>query len=139
MIKIEEGLWQSGLMIGAGERWAKARPEVIWQLTEDVPEYPRIEECQGVVKIVSPIEDDDRTTMSDEVFARLWSIAKFVAGRQVLTVCMAGQNRSGLASALILLARHGYSGKAAIKVVRAAAPPRNMYADDPTQRRPSVS
>ena len=114
MLKIEEGLVQTGLMIGAGELWFQAKPEVIWQLTEDLSDFPRIEESDGFVKIVTPIPDDERHPLDREVLERLWSIARFVADKRVLTVCAAGQNRSGLASALILIARHGISGDEAI-------------------------
>jgi len=62
--------------------------------------------------------NDDPNGTDPETYANLKTLAKFVRNQRVLTVCQAGQNRSGLVSALILKAR-GFTTEQAISTVQA--------------------
>ena len=64
-----------------------------------------------------PIPDDDQG-IPQERLMELWALTGAVKRKKVLTVCQAGQNRSGLASAMILMHR-GLSAQQAIMTVQA--------------------
>lgn len=69
---------------------------------------------EGVEHIYFPINDDANGT---EHFEDVRKLAQQLAPRRVLTICHMGENRSGLLSALILVAR-GMSNEAAIALVQ---------------------
>ena len=121
--RIEDGLYQGAMRIVV-EHWPEIRNavDVVLILAHSVEFIPEEYE-PGIVKIVMPIPDDPNG-LDQERWDRLWSICEFVKDKRVLTVCHMGENRSGLASAMILMAR-GRSPAEAIRLIRASGPARS--------------
>ena len=119
--QIEPGLWQGAMRLVAEE----GLPEDVDVVLICAHEVERIDVGydSGIVKIVFPVPDEP-SGLDAETFTRLMDLCFWVARRRVLTVCHMGENRSGLASCLILMAR-GKTAEEAIAAIRASGPPRS--------------
>ena len=119
--RVAEGLYQ-GAMRYVAERWSEIRGtvDVVLILAHEVEFIPA--EYIGPWKIVFPIPDDPNG-LDPDTWERLRDLVGWIAQaqRRVLTVCHMGENRSGLASALLLIER-GCCPADAINLVRAAGP-----------------
>lgn len=74
----------------------------------------------GVERVAFPFIDAP-DGLSEERFLELAALCRELSSRRVMTVCEAGENRSGLASALVLVGR-GLSPSEALAVVRSHGP-----------------
>lgn len=83
-------------------------------------EKVRLPESERVEVIRFPI-GDIQLGLDRWTFDRLSEICKRIALKNVLTLCFRGENRAGLASALILVHR-GYSPEEAIQTVQSNGP-----------------
>jgi len=90
--------------------------DVIWLMADMVEQLPA-----KVPLLQTPIPDDPNG-LPDALFAYLQRWAKVLSGVRVLTVCHMGENRSGLASALLLMAQ-GKTAQGAIAAIRASGTP----------------
>lgn len=91
--------------------------DVVWILAPLAEPIPG----DGLPILWSPIPDDPNGVPSYTLKQlRFW--AELLQNKRVLTCCHMGENRSGLASALLLIAQ-GKSAQEAIDTVRAAGPP----------------
>ena len=109
MKQIAEKLWQGSAMLGYEMPedievvfwlcggWADLRDEPQIWIYYTIPDNP---------------EGLDKTT-----FFKLWQLVNTFAGCSILTVCAAGENRSGLVAAMTLIAR-GMEVEEAIKTVQ---------------------
>lgn len=109
--KITDRLFQGGFP-PPGDRLSNAGLDVLVLAAaehQDASLYPR------VTVICAPGDDDTRRHRLDQFIDGWRSAATQVvehvkAGRNVLVTCMAGQNRSGLITALVLRELTGWSG-----------------------------
>lgn len=74
-------------------------------------------------RIVRVPYDDSSAALTSSVLRMLHKAADELTfehkeGKQVLITCMAGRNRSGLLTALVLMKRFGFSGAQAIEMVK---------------------
>lgn len=80
----------------------------------------------GITAVCAPMHDVANGPTPDEVRRAVRAANQVVAalrsGRKVLSTCAAGRNRSGLVTALALVAYHKISGTEAANRVRAARP-----------------
>jgi len=121
--KILDHLYQGG-MPPPGDGLKQAGVDVLvlcakqWQ---DDTAYP------GLVVIKAPGDDDARPHRMMQ-FIDVWRLAAELvvdhvkSGRNVLVTCMAGQNRSGIVSAMAVCMLTGCSGKEAVDLVSSRRP-----------------
>ena len=116
--EVEPGLYQGAMRIVV-ENWEEIRGAIdVVLICAHTVEFIPEEYIPAVTKIVFCIPDDPNG-LDEETLARLRAICEFVKDQRVLTVCHMGENRSGLASALILIAR-GRTSQEAIRLIRAS-------------------
>jgi hypothetical protein len=108
MKQITEGLWQSPAHLAGN---ALNNFDVVFWMCGGSPIAP-----WGTILIDYAIPDDPNG-LDPAVYADLVALADMFGARNVLTVCAAGENRSGLMSVLTLKAR-GMPTEAAIKLVQ---------------------
>ena len=113
--EISEGLWQV-----SAKHWPDEVPDVdvviyAWPLPITIDGHPPL---GGVHYVQVTFGDHDHAPMDDAVWDSLVALTRAHAGRRVMTVCKEGKNRSGLMSALILVAR-GVPVEEAIALVKA--------------------
>jgi len=113
MKQIAEGLWQTGTL--HEERIPINDVDVVFWMCGQAPPAPF-----GKILIDYPIPDDP-DGLPKEVFQDLWALACALRDKNILTVCNAGENRSGLVSVLVLLAR-GLNVERAISIVQENGP-----------------
>jgi hypothetical protein len=106
MHEVEEGLWQSSAYDAA--RMPLTTDFMLWLCYESSPPHD-----SRVFYFPIP---DSAEGLSIEHFWGLYGICQVLEGRTVTTVCAMGQNRSGLASAMILIARGWRVGDAIARV-----------------------
>lgn len=111
MKQISAHLWQSDAHSAA----PPTDDAVIYWMCGNAPAAPL-----GCVMVDFPIHDSDKG-VPPEVFKDLVHLAFTFAHRPVLTVCQCGENRSGLMSALTLIAR-GFAVDRAIEIVQLNGP-----------------
>lgn len=117
MKQIAEGLWQDGV------HWFDAGPPLPdVEVVIFASEYDHRMVPDGADGIEMPFPDD-ANGVSPTILEALRGLCAGVAHRRVLTVCSVGENRSGLLSALILMAR-GMSAEDAISTVQKNGPAR---------------
>jgi len=97
--KIDEGLYQTGTLI--------------WEESDVPPDVDVVLFCakvepamvpEGGTTLVFQFEDSERGVPPDK-WEALVHLCASIADQKVMTVCQAGENRSGLASALVLIGR----------------------------------
>lgn len=78
----------------------------------------------GLEVVHAPIDDAEisRSDVATAGQAVVDLLEIVLSGRRVLVTCAQGKNRSGLVSALLLVARYGLSGADAAAVIRCARP-----------------
>lgn len=84
--------------------------------------------CPSLSLICAPLDDVEDAWALPGIVKTATEVAQRVKqrldeGKRVLVICQAGRNRSGLISALTLIARLGISGMEAVSRVRAARDP----------------
>ena len=100
--QIAAGLWQ-GALVHVLDEWEEITEEVdVVLVMAEVAGNPFPWTGKNLNILLDPI-DDDPSGAAD--FSRLKALAVAFCDQRVLTVCHAGENRSGLMSALILRAR----------------------------------
>lgn len=104
MIQITPYLYQTGLAVES-----------------DPEDWP--DEC--LVLDMTFIDDADYKPMDEDLWdivrARVMEAIRKAAGKPIVTMCMAGENRSGLASAIILVERDGMPVGEAIRLIHSKA------------------
>lgn len=95
MYRIHDDLYQSPARVAKTHDfdvvfWMKASP-------------PKAQFGKQIV-IDFPVPDSEKGLEQDQI-ETLWSLVNSVKDKKILTVCQAGQNRSGLVSAMVLMAR----------------------------------
>jgi hypothetical protein len=76
-----------------------AGADIVWLMADEVERIP-----SGIPVLRTPI-DDNANGLPDETVTGLYKWACVLRGANVCTVCHMGENRSGLASVLLMLAR----------------------------------
>ncbi len=109
--RLIDDLYQAPAAGVTAESLAVESIEVIWSLVPASFSLPTV---------LTPVPDDARG-LSDKTLELLWAVANGLAGFRLLIVCRAGENRSGLAAALVLMAR-GLSVEQAIAQVQERGP-----------------
>ncbi len=111
MCRILDDLYQGPASAITAQMLVAESIEVVWSL---VPvDFP--------VPTVCTLIADDAQGLPTDTLELLWAIANGLACFRVLTVCRAGENRSGLAAALILMVR-GHPVETAIRQVQEYGP-----------------
>ena len=110
MFRVAEGLYQTGLFLWSDDSEPPEVDVVLFCAGEDVRMLP-----PGAESVQFRF-DDIEEGLPAERFAALLALCERLAGKRVMTVCAAGENRSGLASALILVARGMTPFEALLKV-----------------------
>lgn len=92
---------------------------------EEGIDYPLV--VPGLTIRFAPMDDDreagiDAYTITTAKKAAAWTLGMLNAGKRVLVTCMAGRNRSGLVSALVLMTRRGLTGEEAVAYIQAKRP-----------------
>lgn len=115
--EIAERLWQAGVEWLPPELptvdliiHAVPLPDALWQLQRHPP-------ASLAPRIFVPFGDHTHEDMPDATWDTLVALSKAHRHRRVLAVCSQGKNRSGLISALILIAR-GHGAEDAIAQVQ---------------------
>ena len=111
---VAPGLKQ-GALAHVSQRWPVEDVDVVLLMADEIEKIP----C--TVPVFTFSIADDPHGMPDDEFWRLYATVRLFAPWRVLTVCHMGENRSGLASVMILVAR-GMPVKDAIATVRRAGP-----------------
>lgn len=115
--RIDEGLWQAGV------QWLPDELPEVDVILHAVPLPPKLWQQQRhpppdlAPRIFVPFGDHTHAPINTAVWDSLIALTKAHAQRRVLTICSQGKNRSGLMSALILIAR-GVSVETAIAQVK---------------------
>ena len=73
--------------------------EVVFWMIPEPPQTP-----EGAIVVHYPIDDNDQG-LDEDVFLRLYHLVDSLSDLRILTVCHAGENRSGLVSTMTLIAR----------------------------------
>ena len=108
--EIAPGLYQAAWTDAS--TWTGGSVDVLVYMAGDAQVNPNIPQ------ISFPIDDNAEGC---DRFADVQTLAKSLASKQVLTVCQIGENRSGLLSALILVAR-GWDPISAVTTVQYHGP-----------------
>lgn len=117
--KIYEGLYQ-GSIPPPGTLLQEKKFDVLVLTAKD---WQNAEAYPGVTVVLAPGDDDERPHRLERFLPTWKEAAKLVAeyvnqDKKVLVTCMAGQNRSGLVTALALHELTGWSGTICVQHVR---------------------
>lgn len=100
MKRIAEGLWQASAM--RGFEIPKEAEVVFWLCGNAPKKHHALSTDRTLIDFEIP---DDPTGLPDAVFQDLVEYARDYKDAGIITVCAMGENRSGLMSALVLIAR----------------------------------
>lgn len=114
--QIADKLWQGALAHVSQDGYPEG-VEVVLLMAERVEALPN---AANVPVLYLPIPDNP-DGLTEEQFAQVYGLCRAVQGACVLTICHMGENRSGLASALLLCLR-GMEPAAAVKLVQTNGP-----------------
>src|SRR3990167_6331127 len=119
--RIDDRLYQ-GAMRFVSEQWQcvleDIEPDVVLLMAEEVELIPH-DDFPLIIGFPVP---DDPNGLNSGTFKELSKLCRIIGDSTVLTVCHMGENRSGLASALILV-HYGYSPTEAIDLIRKQVQP----------------
>lgn len=123
--RIDDKHWQAGYPAQPEKLRAAGFDVIVLAAEELQPDARESRDFAGVEIIYAPMEDDYDNDVSVEQVgtateAANQALQRLYAGKRVLVTCAAGRNRSGLISALMLMARRGISGEEAAKWVQGA-------------------
>jgi protein-tyrosine phosphatase len=122
--QIDDGLFQGGVL-DVQREWAnlKEHVDVVLVLTNEFGDHGLLpDDGPQIIYFGIP---DCATGLDQHVFDELRARCAALADKRVLTVCFMGENRSGLASALVLMAR-GKAPADAAKLVHERGPHRSV-------------
>ena len=127
--EIDDRHWQGGFPIY--KHWGEIRRhfDVLVLCAEELQPSDPLEAQSafpGVITVCAPMDDDDESIREGDKTVAAEAAKTIIhhldQDHRVLVTCQAGRNRSGTVSALVLMARRGITGDAAVALVRARRP-----------------